>query len=637
MAADIISVETFYCTARDPANFPHTDKATTLQAPSFSASMYHPHDTRPLGDRIRNSPRDFTVSTPIGYTKGPIFSPASGELLSTNNDDWIKTGKTPINLTIDKLPFEIRYNIANELSQLDCLSLMKTNRAMYNSTLPRLYQNIIVDEDFTQFSKEYDFKVYNYEKLISGYEMLSSSYINSSYTFKKLLQSYIEQYDKRPEGLPPIKIFQVVKLPDSITVINHELYELIKRFFAKLHDVQQLIWINDNFRLEFLQQIPSLEKITSLNLNIANDELTDFGRRLPNLVNFTIKPFTDSSKLTRIVNKLLIHDEENLARLKHELNLLHLSRFEKEFNYTNPSASDLILDDDSELEVDIVGQLFNDCKLSYLQNLRELSIECCSVVASDGDRLIQAVNLGNLRYLKLKKICEYRHSYDISDEITTNSGFLTKISPHLTKLKHLCLDYRENKQVTVPFFLDNLGANLQSLDLSIRLNESHGRVEEIYEQYAQAMVSNGKYKSFHTISVEISEQVGLIDLPISIPNSSSFYESLGQCDNLTNLRFSPVIDENNLRLIELIQALPSLSKLEFCGTKAGGPPHLGLGTNYPTIYDEWFKVQHVAIIFFNNSWSLRYIRINKCIFERNHDDINPRDGIDRWFEHHVRV
>lgn len=581
-------------------------------------------------------PRDFSISTPIGYTKGLIFSSPARTLSTTAQDDWSSTTKLPVNLTIDKLPFEIRYKIANELSQLDCLSLMMTNRAMYNSTLPRLYQNIIVDEDFTQFSKEYDFKMYYYEKLISNYEMLSSSYINSSYTFKKLLQSYIEQYDRTPEGLPPIKIFQIVKLPDSITVINHDLYELIKSFFGKLHDIQQLIWISDNFRLEFLQQIPCLDKITTLNLNIGEDAVIEFDRPLPNLVSFNVKPFSNTSKLTRIVNQLLVHDEVNLSRLRQELSQLHLSRFEKEFHYTVPSTNDLLLEDDSEMEAAIIGHLFNDYKLSYLQGLRELSIEYCSVFASDADRLIQSVKLKNLRYLKLKNVCEYRHSYDVSEDITVNSSFLTKISSHLTKLKHLHLDYRENGQDTVPFFLDNLG-NLQSLDLTVRLNESHPRGEAAYVQYSQAIVSNGKYKTYGTMSLEVTEQIGLIDLPVSIPNSSSFYDALSQCENLISLRFSPVIDNHNSRLIWLLQQLPKLSHLEFCGTKAGGPPHLGLGTNYPTIYDEWFKVQHVAIIFFNHNSQLRYIRINKCIFEKSQDVVNPRDGIDRWFDRLVRV
>jgi len=612
----------------------------------------------------------------------PRSSRSISELMKYLNEEQIsKQDKTP---ALDKLPFEIRLKIANELSQFDCLSLLRTNRAMYSSTIPRLYQHIIVDQHYSQFNKEYNFRHYISIDDFNEYEDFSCSYIKSPYNFKRFLHHYIKlhqsledsNYDKfGPSGTYPfIRKIQCINLPDSLNVYDYELNDNLSIFFGKLTHLKELIWLNDNFRLEYLEMLPNYQSITTLVLNIKfsnyltelhspskieyDSDYSDEGQttatrplKFPNLINFQIRPFQNSNRLVKIINNLLISCKPDI--ISEHLKILKLSRFDKDISVLVPPFQNLVTNNEvselNELDLGTIQSLFVRSELKYLNNLSILLFNNCLLTPEDSQTLINSVNLMNLKTLELKNVSEYQKiqaTLNSPDELINNlkTSFIVEIAPYLSNLQHLCIDYRESLTDSVPEFLKLISSdNLKSLDLTIRYNQSKLKsfdddINEFYSAYSNAIISKNKYETLIKLSIETKEENAFCDLSIPIP-SNFFYEELNNCLNLKSLRINPSDINSSDKVTKLIGNLPKLTKLDVFGSHAGGAPHLGLEMVHPTVYDEWFRVQHAAVLYLQHNKHLKYIRINKCIFECEGDllQVTPRDGIDRWFNECVRV
>ncbi|CUM68401.1 uncharacterized protein PRCAT00006124001 [Priceomyces carsonii] len=578
--------------------------------------------------------------------------------------------KSKVNL--ESLPFELRLKISNELSQIDCLNLMKTSKTMYYSTVIRLYQNIVIDESFSQFSKEYKFIDFD-----ASLE-LSCSYIKSTFGFKRFLASYIQLYDSRCHNIyvnsnetfditfPFIQKIQCVELPDSLNTFDYELNDNMLEFFSRLPCLKELIWLNDNFRVEYLERLPNKQSIVSLNLNLTfsnylNELSSSFDSYLPdevevdklkalnfpNLVHFQIRPYQNSKRLTRIINGLLVGD--NPQKVSKQLKSLKLARFHKDMDALIPPCRDLIASNNSDVLNDIdlntVNSIFKISKLNYLSTLTTLLFNNCLLNPADSKTLISSMNLTNLTSLELKNISEYQR---IDSDVGSNHvrdllepSFLIQIAPHLTNVEHLLIDYREAFVDSVPSFLSSIPTKkLESLDLIVKLNETKSQyysdLDEIYKAYAYAMSTGNKHKTLKKLSIEVKEENPFCDIDMPL-ESDLLYLELSKFTQLTSLRVNP--GEFPYELISLIKHLPLLTTLDVFGAKAGGCPNLGLGMVHPNIYDEWFKVQHVAMLYLQHKPELKYIRINRYIFEGSPDtlEVNPRDGIDRWFNRTVRV
>lgn len=583
--------------------------------------------------------------------------------------------------SLDKLPFEIRLKVANQLSQFDCLNLLRTNRAMYSSTIPRLYQHIIIDQNYSQFNKEYDFRHYIFMDDFNDYEDFSCSYIKSSYNFKRFLQYYLRMHQSLENNnakfnkfgpsasYPYIRKIQCIDLPDSLNIYDYELNENLNNFFGKLTHLKELVWLNDNFRLEYLEMLPNYLSITTLVLNIKfSNYLSEFhsptglefgsleaddnsGKLMifPNLINFQIRPFQNSNRLIKIINNLLISCKPDI--ISEHLRILKLSRFDKDISVLVPPSQNLVTTSEiselNELDLGTINALFVRSELKYLNNLSILLFNNCLLTPDDSQTLINSVNLSNLKTLELKNISEYQRIHETvsnAEEVISylQKSFIVKIAPFLSSLEHLCIDYRESLTDSVPDFLKSIASdNLKSLDLTIRFNQSklnsfNNDINEFYSAYSNAIISGNKCKTLVKLSIETKEENTFCDLSIPIP-SNFFYEELGNCLNLKSLRINP--SECSEKIVTLIRNLPKLTKLDVFGSHAGGAPHLGSAMVHPTVYDEWFRVQDAATLYLKYNPNLKYVRINKCTFECIGDllQVIPRDGIDRWFNEHVRV
>lgn len=536
-------------------------------------------------------------NAPIGYSKTPLL-PKPNMPRTLVQDLY---SPPPPQLAIDKLPKEIRVQIASELNQYDKLSLAQTNKAFAQTTLPHLYRKIVVDSCYTEFTKEYDF---------------SCTYINLLYSFKKFI---------RFQGNHHIHELHVLSLPDLTNTYDTDVNNQLLVFFGHLHHLKHLVWLLDNFRLEFLRRLPDHALVARLLLNVKfsnylGEPLAEDGFFFPNLVSLHVRPFHNLKRLVKLVNVLVACDGNVCSQLQS----LKLARFDKDTTVLVPPVLELNhppQGDDHEL--DTIEAVFSRRNLRRLPGLTELSFNNILVGALDGVLLAEAVNLAQLRRLELRNVLEHG-----------DSGFLGHLAPFLAQLTHLHLDYRETHKDTVGGLLEGL-CSLQALDLVVRINDIKRHNVDVEAMYADYAFSILKQVHLTKLSIEVREENSFCD--VVRPTPIALFGGLHGL-RLRSLRLNSGETAHGVDiLLDLLQNLKELEVLDVFGQKAGGAPHLGLGMAHPNIYDEWFKVQHVALLYWQAQCNLRYVRINKCIFEYTEGVANPRDVIDRWFEGQVRV
>ncbi|KAI5950788.1 hypothetical protein KGF54_003862 [Candida jiufengensis] len=568
---------------------------------------------------------EYIINRPIGYSKSPlnqhqrqlsISNTLQPNLIENNkqlNPQHTNRESTTTPFKLNDLPVEIISTIINNLSQFDILNLIRTCSKLYNLGLPILYQYIVIDSNFNIFNN-------------NEYKTNGITYINSSFNLKKFLKTYNNKIESSSHLIKIYK-FKCLSLPDSISLYDDKFnLELIK-FFSKLYYLNSLIWINYNFRLEFLYNLPNTELINTLILNIrfidylSNDQdnwLEDFNYEkyyFPNLTNFQIKHFENASNIIKIINNLLIN-ENNPVEACNRLQNLSLSA------RCNPN--DFIFGDNFDEQTNhnnhFFKSMFIKSKLKYLENLTSLSLNDMIVSNDDADLLINSVNLKNLKILQLRGIEEINNNSNQSLTYLSNNSFLLKILPYLTNIVHLALEIFEVKN-TLPNFLielSNINTHIRSLDLST---------------YLQFNLSNSIscLINLDKLSLEVYDPID--DLSCE-DLSIEFYNQISNL-NLKTLRIN---NSSNIQgLINLITSQLQLEYLDIIGSKAGGAPNLGLGMVHPTIFDDWFKVQHVALFYLKLNSNLKYISINECLFQcKKNLIINPIDGLNYWFNEKVR-
>ncbi|KAI5966771.1 uncharacterized protein KGF55_000180 [Candida pseudojiufengensis] len=584
---------------------------------------------------LLSSNLEYNINRPIGYSKSPLNQHHKKPSITEDTSNIIKHRVTA--LTIDNnqdksrfkltdLPIEIITNITNNLSQFEILNLIRTCSKLYNQVLPQLYQHIIIDSNFNIFNNQ-EFKT-------NG-----RTYINSSFNLKKFLKTYSNKIDNH---LNTIKIYKLecLNLPDSINVYDYDFNIDIVNFFSKLYNLTSLIWLNNNFRFEFLYDLPNKELIHTLILNIKycgylkenqNSTMNRYGSNMiedydidklnfPNIINFQIKPFEDSYRLLKIINNLLIN-KNNSIEVCNRLKILSLS------------SGDLMIDNSNigyGIEVQLRTTQYNDylneytlkrmfekSKIQYLSNLTSLSLNDLNVRSDDAKYLINSINLKNLRYLQLRGIKEVTI---IRGQNSTIITFLSILAPYLINLTHLSLRFHQlvNRIPQLLYELFQNGTDLKALDLST-----------VFSPDLFNSISN--FQNLKKLSLEIYDP---IDYGLCEDLRNEYLKEL-QNLKLESLRINNTI--NTQSLINLISFQKNLKYLDIIGSKAGGAPNLGLGMIHPTIFDDWFKVQHVALLYLKLNLNLKYISINECLFQcKSNLIINPIDGLNNWFKSKVR-
>lgn len=541
----------------------------------------------------------YQFNSPIGYSKKPLFyDDRKITNTSINNQDSLLAISADSNASLDKLPQEILSNIIHQLDQFDSFKLLQTSRLMYNVVRPKLYENIIIDLNFSEFNKEFNSYKYQYLTQITHTKVkLTSTFIKSSYNLKRFLGGYNGQSIRR---------LQCINLPDSFNVMDHDINELIVAFFKSINGLHELIWLPDNFNLKVLEQLNG-DDLVSLIINIKfNHQELKILKQFTNLINFQIGPYSNNENLLRLIKYIDFN----------KLNVLVLTKFAKKISIPDPPSTELVVDDYSQLRPHEINDLQVISKVS-LQNVTKLSIDGMIIKTSDLVGFQKSINLAKLVKLKLVNTIEVKED--------SRDSFLLGIADYLTNLRVLSLDYREIAKDNVPEFLKRV-KSLGKLDLIIRTNTTTIFNES---EYSKALATHSH--TLQHLSIEIMKENTLNFSNMAVDLNKFLLDNLQQ---LKSLRINSAKEIDNL---QLVRRLPYLEYLHLFGLKAGGSPNLGLGMVHPSVFDEWFKVQHVALIYLNNNEKLKYIKINQCIFECNDKAVTPRDGIDHWFDEIIRV
>lgn len=530
-----------------------------------------------------------------------------------------RPASTQYTRSLDALPADVIAHLTLFLSQLDALNLAKTSRTMLHSCLPRLYASVVVEAHYTQFSKEY-----------AAHE----TYVNSLYNFKKLLRSPRRH---------TIRLLRVSRLPDLTTIYDATMRDLVGSFFAGLHGLYDLAWLAGNFHIEYLARLPNRAQLERLELhfNFANFEWANKQLlRFPSLRVLLIRPFLSLARLADLLSRLLCPSElENSP-----LTSLSLARADTDAPALLLPAHELsnLQDATSNADIDVhtVEALLGRGPLARLGNLSVLCLNTLLVNALDANRLVASGALGSLTKLQLKNVAEYGTSgaedleRGVSGLGNGHDGFLAIIAPRLIALRLLHLDFRETRGDTIASFLERI-PKLTALDLVVRMNavkKRHVNELQLYARYASAIA---RHSELTRLAVEIRQEYSYCER--STPSPVVIVDVAANLRLLRSLRL-PFVDGHDTDL--LLSALRSLKNLLFfdtSGINTGGAPNLGLGMVHPNVYDEWFRVQHFAVDFYKLRETLRYVRINECVFECEKGRVNPRDVIDRWFDEKVRV
>lgn len=555
------------------------------------------------------------LNAPIGYAKNPIQ--AKYEVPRTVLEpDYIVSPPPTGSKTIDLLPPEILDKVTGLLSQIDTLSLACTCKALEQPCLDRLYSRVVVDSKYTQFNKEHS---------------RSYTYINQLYSLKKFFQSKRKQ---------TIKTLYVLSLPDLLWLGDPQMKGLQCEFFQSLTNLHELVWLANFFDTEYLVHLPSHDLLTRLELNVSRCHLDDrrYSFWFPNLEILSIRPFASKETLTSFIRGLLA--PEKSAAAGRSLQSLKLAQFADDPAVLLPPARYLsnpqeyleatthTRQDRTKFGGGIPEVILGKGGLSVLNVLTALSLDNILVCEEDAHRIAKGVILPQLRQLEMKNVSE------VGESEAPKVGFLGILGPKVPGLQHLRLDFREASPDTVGPFLKCV-KNLKSLDLVVRMNDvkkTYVDVDNMYVDYGETI---GRLQQLEHLCVEVRVEMELLDK--TQPTPVLMLEAFTQLTSLRTLRLNGNEGAHAVEtFLDLLRALPQLTMLDVFGKWAGGPPNLGLGMVHPNVFDSWFKVQHVALLYWRVQSLLKYIRIRECVFEVRDGVANPRNHLDRWFDSQIR-
>jgi len=583
------------------------------------------------------------------YTTGPDRSILSKR---TSSHDFSEVS------FMERLPFEIRLKIAGELSQYDALSLLRVNKAFFQSTVVRLYHTIVVDPSYSQFNHEiYQSELQNHDQSVN-----TSTFIKMKYSLKNFLKIISQEmplevmgqgHENKNYGSLINKI-QFVELPDGFNSpfdLNFFTFMSVK----KLQRLSRFYWSSDEeLSFELVNRLPNKANLNSLNVSVdfkkvRNSNDFEAFKGFHNLEKLSLEPFLNSFNLFQIFKNLLEGNDNKL-----NLKVLRLARVNSNHNFIkNPSSSLLvlttyILENESislsDYDMNCILNLFIlfNAADTRLEDLRILSLDSIVVSTMDAKRLNTVMDLAKLRQLELKNITEVQLPEDIHSPLSMNElytrldgGFLKALGKRLKNLTKLSIDYRESLRDSVPAFINSL-QNLEELDITIRWNVTKLCSIQSWKHlcflYLRSILKHSK--TLKKLSLDTKEDSVFCDLHKLIFTECLL--ELGELKELESLRLHGYSLQPCAPL--LAASLKKLKYFELFGSGAGGAPHMGLQVIHDGVLDDWLRVQHVAAAISEQNEHIEFIKIDKCLFEvQGKGKLLPRDGLEGWFDSKVRV
>lgn len=501
-------------------------------------------------------------------------------------------------VNIAGLPPEVARAVALFLDQHACRALALTCKSLYALCLPRLYEEIVVDAAYSQFSKEY---------------ADSGTYVNLAWSLRRLLAVHAP-------AAALVRRLWVRSVPDSAAFDVLPMSESWAAFVGRLVQLEELVWEPARMPGRWMAAAPFAASLRRLELHLSPAD--DWcGPPLAGLDVLSVRPFGSVRRMARLL--AAVAAPRQLARLS----LLALWRHSDRGLAAAVSADELGRMLEARAAAAGADAAFM-ATLAQFGVFASLSTLClCGVVVadSDGDVLCQSANVAGLRCLVLQEVATF----------VDGDGplFLARLLPALA-LQSLGLDLRETHRDSVSDFLASQ-PQLRSLDLVVR--ENHVQEARVGSVWPGHLVAIAAMAALTRLLIDVRHDNAFCEYNVPVP--VAVLRAVRNLGALTSLRLLAGADSAfTHELVATVGRLKNLRFLHVYGAQAGGAPNLGLGMVHPNVHDEWFKVQHMALLYSSTQRNLAYVRINDCVFETTTEGaVLPRDGINGWFEARTRV
>lgn len=598
---------------------------------------------------------------------------------TTSSSSNSSSGESVVLFELLKLPPEIIEKVTHELDQNDCLSLLLSCSYMYNIVKPRIWSYIIVDANYSEFNKEMINMAQQNDKQLSPTFIKTSFRIRSLFNnlneensreikrifFINIPQDFLNYELKNliNDGLFS-KLVNLNQVAINLKLTSFPINRIVQNFNA---DQITSLSLSLDLAQSDLQQytIPDLPlgdfkhlfafprlQYLSLSLNFDNNHHNSL------ILYYIFKSLIVSGNTLSSFKTLEIYNNSNLFNSDSTLSNILIN--------DSPRVSN---DNNNLIDVHILTNLFKPMLEAQIkmQKLTKLTFYGFLVIPSQAFLLLNCIDLTTLRILKLEKISEFQLTdFDTSGNnfFTQNRdllisqlkpGFLDILSRQekfakkptikankLINLQTLVIDYKECLKDSVISFISNLPRHgkLQHLNVTIRWNMKQARIITSLNEYIGNFLHTLSH-SFHNLaalSVDLKREIkpGFNTTMIAtdrneLINQDHFQHNLKLFKRLQSLRFfchalnnsfiqflmnaKSNNNQNNNNNNNNALTLNRLQYMDIFGPGAGGRPNMALQVAHAGIFDNWFKVQHIAIQLAKNNNNLKFIRINDCLFE----------------------
>ncbi|ODQ65971.1 hypothetical protein NADFUDRAFT_51242 [Nadsonia fulvescens var. elongata DSM 6958] len=553
-------------------------------------------------------------------------------------------------LFLDGLPFEIRELIAQHSLQADALHLCLVNKAMYGSTIKRLYECIIFDSSEIIFNNET-----SQNRVMNSGERLAYTKVRTVGGLRECLRA-LQGSSLRCEW---VRRFECLNCPD---LPDYEINSALKSIFPKMAQLEFFIWnCSPEMTVGMLQyfSLDTLAKLNTLSLEMAlRADLAT--RQLPtllfeNLKHLSLRPYVSSEFLV-LIAKMIINSD-----IKSTLQTLHIGR-------ELPLRGQRII---SAFASFIPHRLntedYGACKAFFKTlsegnvklNLDRLELDGLRTCGScDAQYLLETVDFGKLAMLRLSGV-------DKGDQY--GYKFLSALEGKLPNLRVLDLDWTEERDINPVFTRTNIPWGYSSIpDFISSMNGIESLKLEIPE-FSSSVHDNGEvnnrelwYENRREIFYSINKfaptltniSIGTSDT--SKGNSIRGYRKpsevpleyltclMTMCTSLVGVSIAVALNGDIAqKCSKILTFLPKTVKyLEFknvgipsrANCLVGGSvfEEMGSGsTKRPEAY-------HLSVIGSVVKWapSIEYVKVAEVVFDIRSKNRPPvvRDGLDSWLD-----
>lgn len=541
---------------------------------------------------------------------------------------------------LDTLPLEIRELISQECSQADAFHLSLACRALYVSSLQRMYQCIVFDSSHRHFNKEL-----SSTRNQPDYGGTSKPFAYTNVRTVGGLRTCIRAL-KSPEKAALVSRFELLAATD---LPDLEIRTFIEEVFPLMNNLGILIWgdsLTPYLTAKMLKSLSHPDKIQKLCLgHIATPGVSEL--KFNELKHLDIRPFTNSQGLEKLGTMI--------ANSKGALEDLQTLRLGRETFKSHEACSDAIPAGLNPLSTGVnhidagnIRAFFGTVSCMHpKQKLRltQLGLVGIVVQASDFEILQRSVDLDQITHLSLVGV-------DISEvgsnprtqPVSETPRFLGYMAGTTPKLKSLELEWAEYHTDSVSQFLSML-SRLESLSLKLRWNSTKHRAISWDSLCTDSMEAIATHSStLRQLVLDAAEDVPFADITKDITSDVFPLLALLHClESLSIAAPTSLLDTPPAQ--EFLLSLEKLPRLRFFHLRNHSTkPYLGQPASY--LLEDWLRYQHTVDILMNRHGNgiagtqyggLEYIRLEDYIFDVRDRSRTPviREGLMRWFEDQI--